>query len=180
METWQGSRNAPVDFATVEAFIVEAHRRFTFSLRLDPWQGLDLAQRLRAQGVPTREFAFSQASKQRLAATLLSTVNGGKLRLYEAEGLRDELLGLRLAQASSGAWTFDHKSSGHDDRAVALALMVTALLERGLRGPEGRIIGGESLGNRLTRGARPDPSPLLDHRDRFGGRRHVSLRNIRF
>jgi hypothetical protein len=130
MQVWQGSRSRPVDFAEVEQFIVAAHRRFGFALRLDPWQGLDLAQRLRAQGVRAEEFAFTSASKQRLAASLLSTVNSGNLRLYEAEGLREELLGLRLVQTSSGAWAFDHKRGGHDDRAVALSLMVVALLER--------------------------------------------------
>lgn len=132
MMTWQGSRKQPVDFAEVEQFILEAHRRFGFSLRLDPWQGLDLAQRLRGAGVYAEEFSFSSASKQRLAATLLSTINAGNLRLYEAEGLRDELLGLRLVQSASGAWSFDHRSGGHDDRATALSLMAVALLERPL------------------------------------------------
>lgn len=129
MQTWQGSRRRPVDFAEVEAFIVNAHKRFRFALRLDPWQGLDLAQRLRAQGIAAQEFAFTSQSKQRLASTLLSTINSGNLELYEAEGLRDELLALRLVQSSSGSWAFDHKRSGHDDRAVALALMVVAALE---------------------------------------------------
>ena len=130
MEVWQGSRKRPVDFAHVEEFIVAAHRRFGFALRLDPWQGLDLAQRLRAQGVRAEEFTFSSSSKQRLAATLLSAINGGNLLMYEAAGLRDELLALRLVQTSSGAWAFDHQRGGHDDRAVALALVAVALLER--------------------------------------------------
>jgi hypothetical protein len=52
------------------------------------------------------------------------------LRLYEAEGLRDELLALRLIQTRSGVWTFDHARGGYDDRAVALAMVVVALLER--------------------------------------------------
>ena len=130
MQCWQGSRAHPVDFAEVEAFIVGAHGRFGFELRLDPWQGLDLAQRLRARGVRVEEYSFTTASKQRLAATLLSTINVGNLALYEAEGLRDELLALRLVQMSSGAWSFDHKRGGHDDRAVALALMTVGLLER--------------------------------------------------
>jgi hypothetical protein len=81
-------RKAPVDFAEVESFILEAHRRFHFTLRLDPWQGLDLAQRLRAAHVRAEEFNFSSGSKQRLAATLLSALNAGHMRLYEAEGLR--------------------------------------------------------------------------------------------
>jgi hypothetical protein len=130
MMSWQGSRARPVDFAEVERFILEAHKRFGFTLRLDPWQGLDLAQRLRAAGVYAEEFGFSAASKQRLAATLLSTINAGNLSLYEADGLRDELLALRLVQSSSGAWAFDHRSGGHDDRTVALSLALVALLER--------------------------------------------------
>jgi hypothetical protein len=130
MQSWQGSRKRPVNFAEVERFILDAHRRFSFSLRLDPWQGLDLAQRLRGAGVYAEEFSFSQMSKQRLAATLLSTVNAGNLVLYDAEGLREELLALRLVQSSSGAWGFDHQRGGHDDRVVALALMTVALLER--------------------------------------------------
>ena len=130
MQTWKGSRLRPVDFGEVEDFIVQAHKRFRFALRLDPWQGLDLAQRLRARGIRADEFTFTAASKQRLAASLLSTVNSGNLALYEAEGLRDELLGLRLVQTSSGGWAFDHRSGGHDDRAVALALMTVAALER--------------------------------------------------
>ncbi len=130
MEVWQGSRAHPVDFAEVEEFIVSAWERFRFTLRLDPWQGLDLAQRLRKRGIRAEEFTFSQGSKQRLAATLMSILNTGRLRLYEAPGLREELLALRLAQTRSGLWHFDHQTGGHDDRATALALVAVALLER--------------------------------------------------
>jgi phage terminase large subunit-like protein len=130
MQTWQGTRAHPVNFGEVEEFIVEAHRRYGFELRLDPWQGLDLARRLRDRNVRASEFNFSPASKQRLAQTLLSTINAGKLRLYDAEGLRDELLALRLVQSTAGTWAFDHKRSGHDDRATALSLALVALLER--------------------------------------------------
>jgi hypothetical protein len=128
METWRGSRKRPVDFAQVEEFVVMAHRRFGFKLRLDPWQGLDMAQRLRARGVQVDEYTFSTSSKQRLAATLLSAINSGNLLMYDAEGLRDELLALRLVQTTAGAWAFDHARGGHDDRAVALALVAVALL----------------------------------------------------
>jgi hypothetical protein len=130
LRVWEGSRSRPVDFGEVERFVVAAHKRFGFRLRIDPWQGLDLAQRLRAAGVRTDEFHFSTASKQRLASALLEGINGGTLRLYAADGLRDELVGLRVKQTSSGAWTFDHAAGGHDDRAVALALMLMAALDR--------------------------------------------------
>ena len=164
MQTWRGSRKHPVDFAEVEQFIVQAHHRFGFTLRLDPWQGLDLAQRLRAQSILVEEFNFSPASKQRLAASLLSTINNGNLALYEAEGLRDELLGLRLVQTSSGAWAFDHQRGGHDDRAVALALLVVALLERPridtswADDPEASFFAGPPVPSR-ARGTDPDYVP---------------------
>ena len=67
--------------------------------------------------------------------SLLHTLNAGHLRLYEAEGLRDELMGLRLRQSASGAWSFDHTRGGHDDRAVALSLMTVSALERRSRRP---------------------------------------------
>jgi hypothetical protein len=138
MMTWQGSRRRPVDFAELEAFITEAHKRFRFKLRLDPWQGLDLSQRLRAKGIQSEEFTFTSSSKQRIAATLLSTINTGSLVLYRAEGLEEELLSLRLVQTTSGSWAFDHARGGHDDRAVALGLMTVALLER--PGGVGRLL----------------------------------------
>jgi hypothetical protein len=126
MRAWRGSRLRPVDFAEIEAAILDAHKRYRFTLHLDPWQGLDLAQRLRARGLRVEEYAFTTASKQRLAATLLSLVNGGQLALYEADGLREELQGLRLVQNPAGGWGFDHKTGGHDDMAVALSLMAVA------------------------------------------------------
>ncbi len=130
MMAWKGSRLRPVDFSEIEDFIVQAHKRFHFRLSADPWQGLDLAQRLRARGIRVDEFNFTAASKQRLAASMLSTINSGNLLLYDAEGLKDELMALRLVQTTSGAWAFDHQRGGHDDRATALALLVVAALER--------------------------------------------------
>lgn len=171
METWQGSRLRPVNFEEVERYIVLSHGAYGFDLRLDPWQGLDLAQRLRKQGIRATEFNFNQASKQRLAATLLHSLNAGHLKLYEADGLRRELLGLRLKQSSSGAWSFDHTRRGHDDRAVALALMTVAALEKphGFAQSVPSPIERPSLFRQARRGrkpgwiapSKPKPSPTL-------------------
>lgn len=158
LQTWQGTRARPVDFGEVEGFIVAAHQRFGFRLRLDPWQGLDLARRLRTQGIAAEEFPFSQGSKQRLAATLLQTLNAGSLRLYPAEGLREELLGLRLRQSASGAWSFDHRSGGHDDRVMALALALVAALE-GCVGHPPVAVRLEDLGRRAPRS--PDSGRVI-------------------
>ena len=132
IETWQGSQTTPVDISgVVEPFIVEQHKRFRFTLTADPWQGMDLVSRLQKRGIKAETFTFSTGSKQHLAQTLLSAINNGSLRLYPAEGLREELLALRLVQSkSTGAWSFDHTAKGHDDRAVALGLMAAEALKQ--------------------------------------------------
>lgn len=129
MQVWQGSRKRPVDFSEVEQFILALHAKFGFEMKFDSWQALDVAQRLRTRGVKAEEYVFSPASKQKLAQTLLSTINNGGWALYEPGGLEDELVRLRLVQTSSGSWAFDHVRGRHDDRAVALALLGVALLE---------------------------------------------------
>ena len=130
LQVWAGSSRSPVNFGEVERFVLAAHERFRCSLRFDPWQAISTAQRLRDAGVRATEFNFSgSGAKQRLAATLLEGINGGTLKFYEADGLRDELIGLRVKQTAGGAWTFDHQSSGHDDRAVAIALMAVEAVD---------------------------------------------------
>jgi len=135
LATWQGSKRAPVVFGDVEETVVDAHGSYGFRLWFDRWQALDLTQRLTARGVLAVEYGFTAQSKMRLAQTLLSLINGHNLKLYEADGLRRELLGLRLVQASGGAWAFDHRPGGHDDRAIAIAMMACAALE----GPAGGV-----------------------------------------
>jgi hypothetical protein len=132
IETWQGSQDAPVDInGVVEPFIVEQHKRFHFELQADPWQGMDLVSRLKKRGVKAEVQHFTTGSKQKLAQTLLSAINHGALRLYPAEGLREELIALRLVQSNStGAWSFDHTRKGHDDRATAIGLMAAVALDR--------------------------------------------------
>lgn len=130
MSTWAGTRKQPVSFSEVEEHIIRSWERYRFELTIDPWQALHVAERLRARGIRTREVSFSPAFKQRLASSLLQSLNDGALHLYPAEGLREELLALRLKVGGGGSWTFDHKPGAHDDRAVSLAMMVVEAVER--------------------------------------------------
>lgn len=52
----------------------------------------------------------------------------GAVALYPAEGLRDELVGLRLEESSGGSWSFDSAVGSHDDMAVVVALLCVAAL----------------------------------------------------
>jgi hypothetical protein len=124
---WQGSRAHPVDLAQVGAETYELLRAFDDArLIFDPYQALELAQRLDARGIVTSEFHFSTQSKMRLASALLAAFNTGAISLYEAPGLHAELAKLRVVDAGSGMWSFDHRPGEHDDRSVSLAMMLLA------------------------------------------------------
>jgi hypothetical protein len=131
MRVWQGRRGARVDFAEVGRFVLDLWHEFHFTLNADPWQGEELIGRLREEGVEVSRFHFGPQSKMRLASTLLHALNTGSLALYPADGLRDELVALRVVQKDAGLFAFDHAPGEHDDRAVALALMLVEAIERG-------------------------------------------------
>jgi phage terminase large subunit-like protein len=135
LQVWTPSKLRPVRLGDVEAWLVEAARRYGARVRLDPWQALDLAQRLKSVGIPVEEFTFSSGSVGRLATTLLTLVRERALALPDDVGLLDELRNLRLRETSPGVYRLDHDRNRHDDRAVAVALAATYLVERGHAGP---------------------------------------------
>jgi phage terminase large subunit-like protein len=131
METWQGSRLRSVQLSTVEAWVEEASRRYNRArVRFDPWQAAGMAQRLKARGISVEEFTFSSASVGKLAVTLLQLIRERSLSLPDDPELLDELRNVRLRESSPGVFRLDHDRNRHDDRAVALALACTALIER--------------------------------------------------
>ena len=169
LRVWAGSRANPVSFDEVEEHIALTYGRgYRFTLRADPWQGLHLFERLRARGIRVEPFTFSPASKTRLASTLLQAIGDGALALYPVDGLRDELIGLRLKQGSAGSWSFDSAVGGHDDMAVCLALLCVAALERGSQGGPMRI--ASPVGKRIDY----DPARARTYADRVARRRGLA------
>ena len=65
-----GTPARPVQLADVEAVAHQAATDYRAPIRLDPWQAIGLAQRLRARGVAVTEWTFSPVSVGRLAMTL--------------------------------------------------------------------------------------------------------------
>lgn len=118
----------------MEAVAYEAATTYRAPIRLDPWQAVGLAQRLRARGVPVVEWTFSPVSVGRLAMTLHLLLRGHRLALPDDAELLDELATVRLRESPAGVYRLDHDASAHDDRTVALGLAALALMER----PEGR------------------------------------------
>lgn len=136
MEVWTGSRRRPVREADVEAWIRETWRAYRPSrLVIDPWQTKGMAQRLRTHGVRVEEFTFSSTSVGHIALSLYRALRDHAIALPDDEELLDELGRVRLREASPGVYRLDHASGEHDDRAVALAMAVHALVGAAPGGP---------------------------------------------
>jgi phage terminase large subunit-like protein len=100
---WQGSRTRPVNLGEVEAFLRELHRAYgRCPFRVDPFQAVHLAQRLRADGISVEEFAFSSQSVGRLAVTLYRLLADRLLLLPADEDLVEELVNVRLRETAPG------------------------------------------------------------------------------
>jgi hypothetical protein len=131
IETWQGSRLRPVHLQDVEDWITEAAAAYRAEIVLDPWQAVGTMQRLRSRGLRVEEFNFNAASVGRIASTLHLLLRNRALRLPDDAGLLDELANVRLRESSPGVLRLDHDPDRHDDRAVALALAATRIVEHG-------------------------------------------------
>lgn len=143
IETWQGTREAPVRVAEVEEWLAQASHSFNGApVTLDPWQALGTLQRLQARGVRVDEFTFNPASVGRLASTLHLLLRNRALALPDDPELIDELAAVELRETSPGVMRMDHAAGAHDDRAIALGMAAIRLLER----PQfGRVTLGPSL-----------------------------------
>jgi phage terminase large subunit-like protein len=147
MGVWQGSRLRPVRLGAVEEWLAKAAHDYRAEVVCDPWQAVQLMERLRARRVRVREYPFSSQSIGRFASTLLVLLRERALRLPDDPELLDELANVRLRETSPGVLRLDHDSGRHDDRAIALALAAHRLVERGERKlrpmrtyvPQGRI-----------------------------------------
>ncbi len=129
---WQGSKRRPVDIGEVEAACITAHEQYNRApLIADPWQTQQLIQRLRGRRFPVFEFVFSQASNAKLAQRLFVALRDHALDLpADDDDLKDELANVQLREVSPSVYRLDHSTSGHDDRAVSLALCIEHLMSR--------------------------------------------------
>jgi hypothetical protein len=112
--------------------------KYRASFVFDPWQSAQLSQKLKAQRVAVTEYVFSQQSIGRLAQRLYLLLSEHALDLpADDPELLAELAAVRIRETSPGTFRMDHDASGHDDRAVSLALAANELLEHvPRRGPK--------------------------------------------
>jgi hypothetical protein len=140
MEVWQGSRLRPVKLEAVEEWLIEASRRYNRArIVLDPWQAVGTMQRLKGKGIGATEYPFTAQSVARLAVSLFNAIRDRAVALPPDDELLDELAHVRLRESSPGVFRLGHDAGRHDDRAIALALVTTTLLQ-GAVSSEGRLL----------------------------------------
>lgn len=128
----QGTKARPVQLDDVERLAEQTSRAHGHArIRLDPWQGVGLAQRLRDRGISVEEWAFTAQSVGRLGQNLHMLLRDHRLALPDDADLLNELITMRLRESAPGVYRLDHDSGRHDDRAVSLGLAALALTERG-------------------------------------------------
>jgi hypothetical protein len=121
--TWTPQKGERIDLQQVEDELVTLAQNLRCPIYPDPWQGIFMAQRLRAKGLDVIEYPFTPDNRRKLFGNLLDLIRANRLRSRMHDTFRRELLGLEVQEASTG-WRVDHKPGGHDDHVVAVALAI--------------------------------------------------------
>jgi len=182
MIVFEGTRADEVRLAEVEGALVEAWRHYGRpKVRLDPWQAIGLAQRLRRRGVSVEEWSYSPQRYGAIATVLFTLLRDGLLDLYDDAELLDELANVRLKETLPGLVRVEHDPGRHDDRAVALGFAATALVERPTGGGRLHVAGGVVPPMRLTgpRSSTAKPGPQVVDENRKPRRRAAPGSTIR-
>jgi len=130
LDTLQGSREAPVQIAAVEARIRDLASRFRLvRCRIESWQGLALAQSL--AGLGAELFTPTQRSNAEEWPLLAHHLAAGTLVLFPHARLREELLNLSYELGPMGVRVLDRRAV-HQDHAVAVRGVVASLSARTL------------------------------------------------
>jgi hypothetical protein len=157
LQTWQGSPSNRVELSEVEEATANIALRIAAPVILDAWQGLLMAERLRARGVQTWVQQFTQQSRTKLYDTLLLLIREKRLRSFEHQLFREELLGLRWVD-KGGSLRPDHPVGGHDDIAIAVGLAAQGIVQQDLieRRPKRKPRASTNAGGKPSRIQRDD------------------------
>ncbi len=131
VDRWLPTRQRPVRLETVEAAIRGRHAEYGGAhVRLDPAKAEQMSQRLREDGLPVEEYAFTEGSIDRLARGLERLFQERRISVPDVPDVLEELGTVILKTTASGRTRIDHHSGRHDDQAVAVALAAHWLMSR--------------------------------------------------
>jgi len=124
------SPSEPIDFAAVEACILDLSRRFQIKKVLyDPFQLASSMQRLAKQGLRTEEFVQNSANLTAASQNLFDLVQSQGIILYPDSAMR-LAVSRAVAVESARGWRIDKtKQSDKIDVVVALAMAAYAAVQ---------------------------------------------------
>jgi phage terminase large subunit-like protein len=127
--------NEPVSFEAIEEAVIDLSRRFTVRTVLyDPWAMQASAQRLKARGLPMKEFAQTAGNLTAASAALYDAIVSGALVAYPSAELRNAVSqsitvetarGLRISKANA--------KKSRIDVVIALSMATFAAMEDAAR-----------------------------------------------
>jgi len=125
--TFQGSRGAPVQIATIETALRDLAEAFNLArIRVESWQGAGVAQSLARLGLPVELFTPTPKTNAEEWPQLAQRLANGTLVCFPHARLREELQNLRVEVGASGAKVVD-RGRVHQDHAVAVRGIVASL-----------------------------------------------------
>lgn len=142
VESWQGSKESPVELAGIEDYIYDCWQRYHHNkIVVDPWQAASTIQKFSNRGLPIEEFPFSMPNVSKIASNLYFLFHNRRIRIFPYKPLIDELKTCHLTAKSYG-YKISHKSGKHDDFVISLALaaLFSSLTHRPKAAPEVWII----------------------------------------
>lgn len=138
VRTWRpGKASTPDEYAVLAAALFDSvaelgHEYGVRSVLSDQHLPRMTVEALQTRGLHASTLSLDRATKYRVFADLRSALYGGVLELPDDPELIAELKQVRIKHAgASSSIEFPRTSKGHCDRAMALALAVSQLVQRG-------------------------------------------------
>lgn len=160
LEMFRPTKDARVDLGEVQDAVEVLARKYHAPVWYDPFQGVLMAEQLQKRGCAVKEYPFTGESRKKLFATLADHVTAGRLRARPHEELRRELLQLEVKQTAGGNWRVEHRASGFDDCAVAVALALQGLPDAA--GNDDACMGVGARASGAVRHGGFEAAPVLD------------------
>lgn len=146
---WRPTKAEPLNIdETVEQYIRElCDRYFVQEILVDPWQAHQMITRLRASGLPVREYPQTTEGTTRMGQALFDLLTGRNLCLYPSDELKVQALSTVAIEGPRGWRIAKEKASKKIDAISALALACVAATEGVPINPDLRP---EGVGERST------------------------------
>lgn len=196
VRVWLPAAGRQIDLDQVERHVDDAARRFPGPVFADPYQAVQMCQRLDRGGHTVTQVAFTAENLTRMCEAVRSAFNDRRIVLFPDAGLvhisgrtttslRRQVLEAEVVETEKGSRIKSRRNrTGHGDELSALGLALWGVTELGL-GSVPVCVGsaaapGTDVGGATVTRSRPrDRAWLLRHEGRFLGARVERRRAVR-